>query len=219
MPTLGMGERMMKMILIRTAAAILAAVLLYPCNTLAVSAEKAVVMDAATGRLLYEKSADKQSLIASTTKIMTALIVCEQCNVLDRMRIPKEAVGIEGSSIYLRTGEYLSVRELLYGLMLRSGNESAVAIAIIISGSVEKFVELMNEFCNELGLSNTNIVTVNGLHDDNHYTTAFDLAKATSYALKNSVFAEIVKTKEKIISGEKTKEGYRFLKNKNKLLN
>ena len=105
----------------RTAAALLAAVLFLPCPAKAVSAQKAILLDANTGRVLYEKDADSRSLIASTTKIMTALIVCEQCNILDRMQIPKEAVGVEGSSMYLREGEVLTLQELLYGLMLSSG--------------------------------------------------------------------------------------------------
>ena len=111
----------MKRYFVRTAAALLAAVLLYPGQAWAISAQKAILTDAQTGRVLYEKDADSRSLIASTTKIMTALVVCEQCNVLDRVKIPREAVGIEGSSMYLREGEVLTVQELLYGLMLRSG--------------------------------------------------------------------------------------------------
>ena len=102
------------------AAVIMAAILFFPTEVFAVSAEHAIVMDAATGRVLYERRADERSLIASTTKIMTALVVCEQCNVLDRMRIPKEAVGIEGSSMYLKEGEILTIQELLYGLMLQN---------------------------------------------------------------------------------------------------
>ena len=123
----------------------LAAVLLLPVPARAVSAKSAILMDAQTGRVLFEKSADERSLIASTTKIMTALVVCEQCNVLDRMRIPKEAVGIEGSSMYLKEGEVLTIQELLYGLMLHSGNDAAVALAIYCGGTVEGFVELMND--------------------------------------------------------------------------
>lgn len=108
----------------------LAAVLFLPVGADAVSARRAYAVDAVSGRVLYEKNPTERSLIASTTKIMTALIVCEQCNVLDRMRIPKEAVGIEGSSMYLKEGEVLTLQELLYGLMLSSGNDAAVALAI-----------------------------------------------------------------------------------------
>ena len=103
----------MKRQMIRTAAILLAAVLLFPLSAQAISAEKAVLMDASTGRVIYEKHGEDRSLIASTTKIMTALVVCQQCNVLDRVRIPKEAVGIEGSSMYLKEGEILTVQELL----------------------------------------------------------------------------------------------------------
>ena len=106
----------------------LAAVLFLPVGAGAVSARRAYAVDAVSGRVLYEKNPTERSLIASTTKIMTALIVCEQCNVLDRMRIPKEAVGIEGSSMYLKEGEVLTLQELLYGLMLSSGNDAAVAL-------------------------------------------------------------------------------------------
>ena len=115
----------------------LAAVLFLQCPVQAVSAQKAILVDGVTGRVIYEKDADQQSLIASTTKIMTALIVCERCNVLDRMRIPKEAVGIEGSSMYLQEGEILTIQELLYGLMLSSGNDAAVALAIYCGGTVK----------------------------------------------------------------------------------
>ena len=125
--------------ILRTAAALIAAVLLFPCRAQAISAQKAILVDGETGRVIYEKDADSRSLIASTTKIMTALLVCEQCNVLDRMRIPKEAVGIEGSSMYLQEGEVLTVQELLYGMMLHSGNDAAVALAIYCSGTVEGF--------------------------------------------------------------------------------
>ena len=143
--------------LLRTAAILVAAVLfIRPVS--AVSAQKAIVLDAATGRVLYERNADDQSLIASTTKIMTALIVCEQCNVLDRMRIPKEAVGIEGSSMYLKEGEVLTIQELLYGLMLHSGNDAAVDTAGVAlvpglqveqthQGAVFQFKELAVETC------------------------------------------------------------------------
>ena len=182
-------------------------------------AESMITVEANTGRVLYSENETKRLPMASTTKIITAIVAIENSKNLDiKYEMPKEAVGIEGSSIYLKAGEKLSIRELLYGLMLRSGNDSAVAIAIIVGGSLENFVQMMNEFCGHLNLKDTNIVTVNGLHDDNHYTTASDLAKITCYALKNKTFAEIVSTKEKNISAEKNKEGYRFLKNKNKLL-
>lgn len=189
----------------------LAAVLLLPFGASALSAHKAVLMDGETGRVLYEKDADSESLIASTTKIMTALIVCERCNVLDRMRIPKEAVGIEGSSMYLQEGEVLTLQELLYGLMLRSGNDAAVALAIYCGGTVEGFVQLMNDKAHALGLTGTHFENPNGLDSPDHHSTARDLAVLTAYAMENPIFAKTVSTKT-------VTAGNRAMKNHNKLL-
>ena len=199
----------MRKIIAGTAAALLAAVLFLPVN--AVSAEKAFVLDAVSGRVLYEKNPNRQSLIASTTKIMTALIICEQCNVLDRMRIPKEAVGIEGSSMYLQEGEVLTLQELLYGLMLSSGNDAAVALAIYCGGTVEGFAELMNDKARILGLRNTHFENPNGLDSPGHYSTARDLAVLAAYAMENPIFA-------KTVSAKQLKIGQRYLTNHNKLL-
>ena len=202
---------MKKKSILRTAAALLAAVLLYPGNAFAISAQKAILMDGQTGRVLYEKRADEKSLIASTTKIMTALIVCENCNVLELVRIPKEAVGIEGSSMYLQEGELLSVQELLYGLMLQSGNDAATALAIYCSGSVEAFAELMNEKAQKLGMNGTHFANPHGLDAAEHFSTARDLAVLASFAMKNPIFAQTVSTKNVTV-------GNRYLTNHNKLL-
>lgn len=201
----------MKRSIAGTAAALLAAVLLFSIPVNAVSAEKAILMDAQTGRIIYQKNADSRSLIASTTKIMTAIIVCEQCNILDRMRIPKEAVGIEGSSMYLEEGEVLTIQDLLYGLMLRSGNDAAVALAIYCGGTVEGFSQLMNDKARQLRMKNTNFVNPNGLDVPGHYSTAKDLAILASYAMNNPIFAQTVSTKTATAGG-------RTLKNHNKLL-
>lgn len=189
----------------------MAAVLFLPVHAHAISAQKAILLDAATGRVLYEKNADEQSLIASTTKIMTALVVCEQCNVLDRMRIPKEAVGIEGSSMYLQEGEVLTIQELLYGLMLRSGNDAAVALAIYCGGTVEGFAELMNDKARVLGMSESHFVNPNGLDAPEHYSTARDLAILAAYAMENPIFYKTVSAKTVTV-------GNRYLRNHNKLL-
>ena len=189
----------------------LAAAVFLPLPARAVAARRAYVLDAVSGRVLFEKNADEQSLIASTTKIMTALIVCEQCNVLDRMRIPKEAVGIEGSSMYLKEGEVLTLQELLYGLMLSSGNDAAVALAIYCGGTVEGFAELMNDKARILGLRNTHFENPNGLDSPGHYSTARDLAVLAAYAMENPVFA-------KTVSAKQVKIGERYLTNHNKLL-
>lgn len=194
-----------------TAAALLAAVLLLPVRAQAMSAKRAYVVDAVSGRVLFEKNPTERSLIASTTKIMTALIVCEQCNVLDRMRIPKEAVGIEGSSMYLREGEVLTIQELLYGLMLSSGNDAAVALAIYCGGTVEGFAELMNDKARNLGLTGTHFENPNGLDSPGHYSTARDLGILAAYAMENPVFHQTV-------SAKTVKAGDRYLTNHNKLL-
>lgn len=189
----------------------LAAVLFLPVGADAVSARRAYAVDAVSGRVLYEKNPTERSLIASTTKIMTALIVCEQCNVLDRMRIPKEAVGIEGSSMYLKEGEVLTLQELLYGLMLSSGNDAAVALAIYCGGTVEGFAELMNDKAHNLGLTGTHFENPNGLDSPGHYSTAKDLGTLAAYAMENPIFAKTVSTKT-------IQAGGRMLRNHNKLL-
>ena len=189
----------------------LAVAVFFPLRVQALSARRAYVLDAVSGRVLCEKNADEQSLIASTTKIMTALVVCEQCNVLDRMRIPREAVGIEGSSMYLQEGEVLTLQELLYGLMLSSGNDAAVALAIYCGGTVEGFAEMMNDKARVLGLRDTHFENPNGLDSPGHYSTARDLATLAAYAMENPIFRKTVSTKS-------LKVGERYLTNHNKLL-
>ena len=193
------------------AVGILAAILFLPVKAGAISAECAILIDAQTGRVLYEKKAEEKSLIASTTKIMTALVICEQTNVLDRVKIPKEAVGIEGSSMYLKEGEVLTVQELLYGLMLQSGNDAAVALAIYCGGTVEGFTELMNDKAHRLGMTQSHFANPNGLDSPGNYSTARDMAILTAYAMQNPIFAQTVSTKTITI-------GERCLRNHNKLL-
>lgn len=179
------------------------------CRTVAVYAESAArstdvassasamaLIDGDTGELIYSKNCDDRRYPASTTKICTAITVLENTTILDLpMPIPNEAVGVEGSSLYLQRGEMLSVRDLLYGLMLQSGNDCAVALAVIVGGSVPGFVKLMNETAVKAGAENTHFVTPNGLHDDEHYTTARDLCAISCYAMKNEIFREIVASK------------------------
>lgn len=201
----------LKRIFAGVAVGILAAILFLPVKAGAISAECAILIDAQTGRVLYEKKAEEKSLIASTTKIMTALVICEQTNVLDRVKIPKEAVGIEGSSMYLKEGEVLTVQELLYGLMLQSGNDAAVALAIYCGGTVEGFTELMNDKAHRLGMSQSHFANPNGLDSPGNYSTARDMAILTAYAMQNPIFAQTVSTKTITI-------GERCLRNHNKLL-
>jgi D-alanyl-D-alanine carboxypeptidase len=175
----------------------------------------AVVIEQSSKRVLYAENADLKLYPASTTKVLTALTVIE--NVLDlnrRFKISDSAVGVEGSSIYLAKGEEYSYLELLYGLMLRSGNDAAVALAVETSGSVEKFVSLMNDTAKKCGAINSNFVNPNGLHDDRHVTTAYDLALITARAYEYDVFKKIVSAKSYTTSHETPKYFY----NKNKML-
>lgn len=160
---------------------------------------------------MYEQDAQSTALIASTTKIMTAVVVLEHCPTDLLFTVPREAVGIEGSSMYLKEGEQRTVLELLYGMMLSSGNDAAVALALACSDSVEEFVALMNLTADKLGLKNTHFENPNGLDGKNHYSSAEDLAKLTAYALNNEEFLRIVSTKSIRI-------GDHCLRNHNKLL-
>ena len=178
-----------------------------------------VVIEITSKRVLSEKNKDERLAMASTTKIMTALITLENCENLDEeVKIDDRAVGIEGTSIYLKKGETLSVKELLYGLMLRSGNDCAECLAITLCDNRSEFISLMNKTAKNYGAYNSNFVNPHGLHHDNHYTTAYDLAVISANAMKNPTFREIVATKRVSISND----GYdyqRVLINKNKMLN
>ena len=180
-----------------------------------VGASGAVLMDVTTKRVLFAQNAHAQLPMASTTKIMTALIALETCALDTVVTVPKEAYGKEGSSIYLNNGEKITIQDLLYGLMLSSGNDAAVTLAIHIGGSVEGFAQIMNNRAKEIGCTNTNFVTPNGLHDQAHYTSAYDLALISSVAMQNEAFRKIVSTKYwKTTSGDII----RTFKNKNKIL-
>ncbi|WZL74928.1 D-alanyl-D-alanine carboxypeptidase [Clostridiaceae bacterium 35-E11] len=183
-------------------------------NTNNISASSAIVMDVKTGRILFEKNINQKKPMASTTKIMTALLALEKTPLEEIIKVPRNAVGVEGSSIYLQYDEKLSMKDLLYGLMLRSGNDAATAVAVHVSGSVEKFSDLMNKRARELGAINTNFMNPHGLHNASHYTTAYDLALITREALKNKNFSEIVQTKLWVAE----REGYKYFYNKNKIL-
>lgn len=174
------------------------------------------VMEVTSLRLLGGSNENIRLPMASTTKVMTALVAIESADVNGIVTVPKAAVGIEGSSIYLTEGEKLSLKELLFGLMLRSGNDAAVAIAVHVGGSIENFAKMMNEKASSLGLSNTNFTNPHGLHDEKHYTTAYDLAVISSVAMCNPIFKEIVGTKMAVISGPDNTQ--RYLANKNKFL-
>ena len=184
-----------------------------PAGALEVSAHSAILMDGDTGAVLYEKAADQRALIASTTKIMTAMVVLEQDNLYldETVEIPREAAGIEGSSMYLKAGETVTVRALLYGMMLSSGNDAAAALALHTYGSIEAFAARMNEKARALGLRDTHFANPNGLDSEENYSTARELGKIAMAALDTPGFREIV-------SARSYTAGNRQLVNHNKLL-
>lgn len=176
-----------------------------------------VVLEGNTNTVLYAKNKDLRLPMASTTKIATCIVAIENCENLDeKFIVSNNAVGIEGTSIYIKQGESLSIRELLYGLMLASGNDCAVAIAERLGG-YNSFMEKMNELSFKLGLENTHFDNPHGLDSESHYTSAYDLARITAYALKNNIFREIASTERMVIDAT-DKYQARYLKHKNKLL-
>lgn len=193
-------------------------VLLIPLNTFAISASSAITMDLDTGRVLYGYNINEQRLIASTTKIMTALIAIERGNLEEEIEVTDIIYKAYGSAIYIEVGEKLTLRDLLYGLILRSGNDASLVIANYISGSTEEFVYLMNEYASNLGMTNTIFYNPHGLEESNgnaNKSTTLDMAKLTKYAMENSSFREIFKTKEHTV---KTNYKTYVWHNKNKLL-
>ncbi len=166
-----------------------------------VSAGAAIVLDTVSGRVLYEKNAYTRRSIASTTKIMTAIVALENGHDDEDVVVSKRAASISGSTIHLKAGKTYKLKDLLYGMMLRSGNDAAIAIAEHIGGSVELFAEMMNRKAAEIGATNTNFVTPHGLDDPQHYSTPYDLALITQYALKNEEFCKIVGTKNSVFEG------------------
>ena len=207
----------------RPLAALLLALLLLPAPARAavappaVGARGAALMEAETGRLLFAQASDARLPMASTTKIMTALIALERCSVDEMVTVPREAYGVEGSSMYLNAGEELLLSDLLYGLMLVSGNDAAVAIACHVAGSVEAFAALMNERARELGCTDTHFVTPSGLDSEGHYSTARDMALLARAALENEDFQNLAGQAQVSVSFLEP-EGVRYYSNHNKLL-
>lgn len=180
-----------------------------------INSKYAIVLDRNSKSILYGKNEKSKTKMASTTKIMTSLIVIENCNLNDIVEISAKSAGTGGSKLKIKKGDKITVKDLLYGLMLRSGNDTAVALAEHVGGSIEGFAVLMNEKAKELGLENTHFVTPHGLDSDEHYTTAYELALLTDYALKNETFVNIVNTKTCNISINGTT---RTISNTNELL-
>ena len=185
---------------------------LVPARTeaLEVSAAAAVLMDADTGEILFEKNADRRMLIASTTKILTALVVLEHARLDEVVTIQPRHMA-EGSSMYLKPGETLTVETLLYGLLLCSGNDAAVALADHCGGSVARFVGWMNETAQRIGMTGSSFANPNGLDDEQHYSTARDMALLAAYAARNPTFVRLCSTRSVTVGG-------RTMTNHNKLL-
>ena len=181
------------------------------------SAKSAVVIDAKTGRILYEEDAHIRRGMASTTKIMTALVALENASLDMLVTVDPRACGVEGSSVYLFENEKITMETLLYALMLQSANDAAEAIAYAIAGSIEGFADMMNQKADELGLTATHFDNPHGLDGDTHYTTAYELALIAAYAMGNERFAEIVATEKKIVPLHNG-EASRLLINHNRLL-
>lgn len=171
-----------------------------------------VLMEEESGRILIDKDSQKRMPMASTTKIMTALIGLENGNLNDKVLIDGESATIEGSSIYLQEGELIKLKDLIYGLMLRSGNDAATAIAKHIAGSEDEFVLMMNKRAKEIGTKNTEFANPHGLSQKNHYSTAYDLALITREAMKNSDFRDIFNCKT--YTAQRDKNSYFINKNK-----
>jgi D-alanyl-D-alanine carboxypeptidase (penicillin-binding protein 5/6) len=181
------------------------------------NAQTAALIDVTSGVILYSKMGDKQMRIASLTKVMTAIVAIEQGDLSDSVTISKRAAGKEGSSVYLKLGEQMSLQHLLYGLMLRSGNDAATAIAEHVGGTEEGFAYLMNEKAQVLGMEHSHFMNPHGLDIKDHYSTANDMARLTAYALRNPIFQEIVQTKLKKVPNPNESWDYLW-SNKNKML-
>lgn len=194
-------------------AALLALYGAFPCRACALgtSAASAILVDVNSGRVLYEQNADAKMLIASTTKIMTALVAIREGNLGDVVTVKREATLTEGSSMYLKEGERLTLETLLYGLMLCSGNDAAVAIADHVGGSQAGFVALMNETAEELGMEHSSFANPNGLDHEDHYSTARDMARLACEAVRNETLLRIASTRTVTAGG-------RTMTNHNKLL-
>lgn len=167
---------------------------------LEIESKIALIYDRASGNILYEKNGNKQTPMASTTKIMTAIVVLENANLTDVVTIDSKAAGTGGSRLGLKKNDKITVNDLLYGLMLRSGNDAAVALANYVGGSIDGFADMMNNKARELGLVNSHFIVPHGLDNDGHYTTAYELAKMADYALKIDKFKKIVSTKSTTIN-------------------
>ncbi len=202
----------------RIAVAIICVLLFIPTFTVNADSGKAeIVMISDTAEIAYSLNCHERLPIASTTKIVTAIVVLENVSDISTViSVPAQACNIEGSSVYLYPGERISIEALLYGLMLNSGNDAATALAITVGGSVENFADMMNEFAASLGLKDTHFVNPHGLENDEHYSSAYDMAMIMRYAIQNDDFVKISSAKS--ISFRKQNGQTRYFSNHNRLL-
>lgn len=205
--------RSVYLVILSSTIVLIMTITVYGQSKVNVSAEAAILLEQSTGDVLYEKNAHNKQQIASITKVMTAIIAIELGELNDIAKTSRRAIYTEGSSIYLEQGEKMTIEDLLYGLMLRSGNDSAIAISEHIGGSMEGFVHLMNEKAKWLGMTNTHFANPHGLTDENHYSTAYDMAILMQYAMDNKEFRKISGTK----SYQAANRTY-YWQNKNKFL-
>lgn len=200
-----------------SALSLLTAFITVPAHAVDVSAHAAVLIESSSGEIIFEKNAHEKLPMASTTKIMTAVVALENAKPDQIVKVSPQACGVEGSSIYLVPGEELTMEQLLYALMLESANDAAAAIAIAVSGSVDAFADQMNETAARIGLTDSHFTNPHGLDNEQHYTTAADLAKLTAYAMQNQAFRKIAATRKYTIPAADG-TGTRVLINHNRLL-
>ncbi|BBF44591.1 D-alanyl-D-alanine carboxypeptidase [Lachnospiraceae bacterium KM106-2] len=186
-----------------------------------VGADSAIVMDAKTGLILYSKNIHKKQYPASITKIMTTLLALENCSLSETVSFSKTAVNIESGSTHIgiKAGEQLSMQDSLYAIMLNSANEVSNGVAEHISGSISEFAKLMTKRAKELGCEDTHFANANGLHDDNHYTSAYDMALISKAALQNSTFRSITQTRRYTIGSTNLEKTKRYMSNHHQMLN
>ena len=187
-------------------------------ENLEVSAQSAALIDCRTGQILYEKNADQKMFPASITKILTAIIALENSNLNESATAGNDILGTDGNKIFIQPGEILSVKDLLYSLLLSSANDAAVVIADHVGGSTDDFAKMMNKKAADIGATNTHFTNPNGLHGDNHYTTARDMALIANYAMKNETFRKIVNTQKYVVNPTNKFDEERILYTENKLI-
>lgn len=207
------------MIVLNKFVLIVIVLLIFPINVFAYTdtSKSSIVMDLESGRILYENNPHERKLIASITKIMTAILAIEEGNLDKKVTVGDEVLKMYGTNIYVEVGEKLTLKDLLYGLLLRSGNDASVVIASVVAGSEEHFVDMMNRKAQQLGMKDTVFANPHGLDEDTqNYSTAYDMALLSSYVYKNEIYRKIVATdKYEVSTGDKTYLWY----NRNKLLN